>query len=236
MEHNEWVLQSGSVEEIQVRNTKTRHSVWIARRLVTGVSSIEEPVVIVGLVKDLEYKEGMVVPLVRRVIEMPRAVNDVPWRAPASPTPGRLAPVVGIRLAAEPDMRKGRSWLARIAAGVLTCVIGLIVYREGPLGPRARFFSAPPRVALPFTPDDDRDSLVGRLGRPSMEVVRRTSQPGLEFYLLRYPERGFTLVLLGGSREGARYAGALGRGGRVIHSVPLADGKDSAPTLASLRR
>jgi len=239
-DHNEWVLQGASAEEIQVRNTKTQQTVWIARRLVSGVSGTEEPVVIVGLVKDLEYREGMVVPLVRRVLEMrreamPQAVNDVPWRTAAPPPPGYRAPVVGIRLASEPDIRKGRSWLARIAAGILTCLVGLIVYREGPFGVRAKFFSTPPRVALPFTPDDDYFSIVSRLGRPAAERVRKTQGP-LAYYLLRYPNHGYVLVLLGTTRDDSRYVGALGRTGRIIHTVQLPDGQDSAGVLMGLRR
>lgn len=235
-QHNEWALQSASAEEIQVRNTKTWQYLWIPRRLVRGVSSIEEPVVIVGLLKDLEYREGAVVPMVHRVIQMPRAVNDVPWRAPEPTTNGHLAPVVGIRLAAEPGAGKDRSWLARIAAGVLTCVVGLVVYRESPLGPRAGFFTVPSRVVLPFNADDDYLSLISRLGRPAVESVRRAPAQGLGFYLLRYPERGFTLVLAGATRDDARYTGALGPGGRVIHSVRLRDGRDSTAAMAGLRR
>ena len=50
----------------------------------------------------------MVVPHVRRVIEMPRAVNDVPrpWLTPAQP--GKLAPVVGIRVESAPESQKSR--------------------------------------------------------------------------------------------------------------------------------
>jgi hypothetical protein len=234
IQHNEWRLRRSGLHEIEVMNSKTGEEISIARRFVGGVSSIEEPVMIVGLTKELEYKEGMVVPLVRRVIEMPQAVNDIPWRsAPASP--GHRAPVVGIRLASEPELRKGRTWMARIAAGVLTCVVGLIVFRDGPLGYRARFFAPAPRLALPFTASDDYISVVSRLGRPSWD--RTFPAPdGKEFYLLRYAGHGYTVVLLGRAREDAHYAGALGRGARVVHSVTLPDGRDSTSILAALRR
>ena len=54
------------------------------RRFLGQVSRIEEPVMVVGLVKELEYKAGALLPHVRRVIEMPRAVNDLPrTRRPA---------------------------------------------------------------------------------------------------------------------------------------------------------
>ena len=61
---------------------------------------------------------------------------------------------------------------------------------------------------------------------PRDDHLRDPHAPGdLEFYLLRYPAEGCTLVLLGHGRDDSHYAGALGRGGRVIHSVKLADGK-----------
>ena len=85
IEHNEWLFRSSDWDEIQVMNTKTHEEVWIPRRFLGGVSSAEEPVVIVGLVKELEYREGAIVPLIRRVIEMPRAVNDVPRPMNAAP-------------------------------------------------------------------------------------------------------------------------------------------------------
>jgi len=52
---------------------------------------------------------------------------------------------------------------------------------------------------------------------------------------LRYPDRAFTLVLLGTDRIHAAYIGAFGRGGRVIHSVVLPDGHDSTTLLTRLR-
>jgi len=57
---------------------------------------------------------------------------------------------------------------------------------------------------------------------------------GRAFFLLRYPDRGFTVVLLGGDRAHALYLGALGRGGRVLHSVKLVNGQDSTPYLTHM--
>ena len=86
------------------------------RRFVGEGALVEEPVMIVGLVKELEYREGAVLPHVRRVIEMPRAVNSsAPSRAIGPP---RIAPVVGIRIEAEPRSRAWRILLAAVAAAV----------------------------------------------------------------------------------------------------------------------
>jgi hypothetical protein len=232
IEHNEWLFRSSDWDEIQVMNTKTHEEVWIPRRFLGGVSSAEEPVVIVGLVKELEYREGAIVPLIRRVIEMPRAVNDVPRPINAAPRLERLAPVVGIRIESEDHPSKRRGLLPKVALGLLVCVIGLAIFRDGPFSTRARFFTATPRIPLPFTADDDYLSIVSRIGRPASDFVR--NGPGGEIHLLRYPDRGYALVLYGAHRDQAQYVGALGRGGRVIHSVTLADGTDSSAFIARL--
>jgi hypothetical protein len=121
VEHNEWLFRRSDWDEIRVMNTKTHEELWIPRRFLGGVASTEEPVVIVGLVKELEYREGEVVPLVRRVIEMPRAVaravNDTPRPSDFAPPTRRPAPVVGIRLESEVRPSKGRGLLANVAAG-----------------------------------------------------------------------------------------------------------------------
>lgn len=233
IEHNEWIFRRNGWDEIQVMNTKTHQELWIPRRFLSGVSSIEAPVLIVGLVKELEYREGAVVPHVRRVIEMPRAVNDSARPPVAESQPGRLAPVVGIRLENEAESRTGRVLFGTAAAAILTCVIAMAVIRAGPVASRARLFPGPSRVALPFNSSDDYLSIVSRIGHPAW-TAERPAPGGLQFYLLRYPERSYTLVLLGSERDQAHYAGAIGRGGRVIHSVPLPDGADSAMALQSL--
>jgi hypothetical protein len=232
LDHNEWTFRRNGWDEIQVMNTKTHEELWIPRRFLSGVSSIEEPVVIVGLIKELEYREGVVIPHVRRVIEMPRAVNDSPRPALAAPEPRRLAPVVGIRVESETESRTGRVLFGTVAAGILTCVVAMAVIRSGPAASRARIFTTSARIALPFKAGDDYLAIISRIGRPSWDRTQAASN-GLEFHLLRYPERSYTLVLLGSDRDHAHYAGALARG-RVIHSVILADGRDSTPVLERL--
>jgi hypothetical protein len=237
IEHNEWLFRRSDWDEIEVMNTKTHEELWIPRRFLGGIASAEEPVVIVGLVKELEYREGGIVPLVRRVIEMPRAVNDgvsdMARPASTAPRPGRLAPVVGIRIESGDHPVQGRGVLPKVALGLLVCVVGLALFRDGPFSTRARIFTAASRIPLPFTADDDYLSIVSRIGRPATDVVRSVAEGG-EIHMLRYPDRGYLLVVYGPDRDQARYLGAVGRGGRVIHSVPLSDGSDSSAVLARL--
>jgi hypothetical protein len=105
----------------------------VPRRFVGEGALVEEPVMIVGLVKELEYREGAVLPHVRRVIEMPRAVNA---SAPArrnelmAGVPPRIAPVVGIRIENEPKSRLWRVLVAAVAAAVLVCVAVVILVQS----------------------------------------------------------------------------------------------------------
>jgi hypothetical protein len=125
VEHNEWVLRRADWTDFRVVNTKTKTELCVPRRFVGEGALVEEPVMIVGLVKELEYREGQVLPHVRRVIEMPRAVNAVPNPRVAIGPP-RAAPVVGIRIEAEPRSRVWRVLLAAVAAAVLLCVAVVI--------------------------------------------------------------------------------------------------------------
>jgi hypothetical protein len=122
VEHNEWILRRANWTEFQVINTKTRAELCVPRRFVG------EGAMVVGLVKELEYSEGMVLPHIRRVIEMPRAVNA---SAPARVIgPTRIAPVVGIRIEARPGSRVVRMLVAAAAMGFLICVAVAILVQS----------------------------------------------------------------------------------------------------------
>ena len=117
VEHNEWILRRANWTDFQVVNTKTKTELCVPRRFVGEGALVEEPVMIVGLVKELEYREGLVLPHVRRVIEMPRAVNaSAPVRVVGPP---RTAPVIGIRVEAARGSRAWRMLVAAVAAIVL---------------------------------------------------------------------------------------------------------------------
>jgi hypothetical protein len=223
IEHNEWLFRRATWSEIQVMNTKTSSELWVPRRFIGELSLVGEPVMIVGLVKELEYKAGIVCPHVRHVIEMPRAVNDFPRPYARTPELERPAPVVGIRLETG---AKTRMMLGAVAAGILACVGTMIVFRDGSMGPRATFSTATD-VKLPFTARDDYDSIVNRLGPPAEDRWQA------DYRRLWYPQQSMSLVLRG--HEHARYIGAVDAEGRVIHSVELPGGRSSAPLLKNLR-
>jgi hypothetical protein len=128
VEHNEWVLRRANWTDFQVINTKTKDELCVPRRFVGEGALVEEPVMIVGLVKELEYREGVVLPHIRRVIEMPRAVNS---RAVSQVLgPPRTAPVVGIQIEPHPRSRVWRLMVAAAAAAVLICVAVLVLVQS----------------------------------------------------------------------------------------------------------
>src|SRR5262252_7063400 len=99
IEHNEWLFRKATWSEILVVNCKTGSEIWIPRRFIGEVSRIDDPVLIVGLNRELEYKAGSVWPYQRRVIEMPMAVGaPTPISTSAPPDRTSPAPIVGIRL------------------------------------------------------------------------------------------------------------------------------------------
>lgn len=129
VEHNEWILRRANWTDFHVINTKTKAELCVPRRFVGEGALVEEPVMIVGLVKELEYREGVVLPHVRRVIEMPRAVNaSSPARVMEGPP--RIAPVVGIRIEAEPRSRLWRVTVGAVAAAILICVAVVILVQS----------------------------------------------------------------------------------------------------------
>jgi len=230
--HNEWILRRATWTDILVANAKTSEEIWIPRRLVGEVSSIEAPFRIVGLVKELEYREGMVLPHRRSVIEMPRAVNDFHRSSLRPALYGKPAGVVAIRAEAHSDSKFWRVLRGSIATGILACVAVMFVVRDAHLGTRFGWTSATPRLPN-FSQRDDYSTVVGKLGNPTSDRWVQSPLGSGGFRRLWYSRRGVMLILAGSSPDNARYAGVLNRDGEIIHSVDegLIHELDSVPVL-----
>src|SRR5215831_16060804 len=134
IEHNEWIYSKATWSEILVINAKTGQQLWIPRRFLGELSRIDDPVVIVGLLKELEYRGGAVWPYQRRVLQMPLAVNDAPRSTPAPKA--EPAPVIGIRVEST-ESRLGRLIAIALACGTVACILVVMLSREGGI-PRPR--------------------------------------------------------------------------------------------------
>jgi len=234
IEHNEWFFRRGTWSEILVVNSRSATEIWIPRRFLGEVSLIEDPVVIVGLIKELEYRAGAVWPHQRRVIEMPIAVGERP--RPPQPRNETLAPVIGIRTESVTDSRVGRLVGLTILAGAIgvTCCIGLSVLRDGSIKPRAAYDVGDQRY-LELTGNDGYDAVLRLLGPPAEDQWQRTSGAVL-FRRLWYPQRGYSVILKGNSPGTARYIGAADAYGNPIYRSTLGDGRSTLSTLKSLKK
>jgi hypothetical protein len=211
--HNEWVYRSASWSDVLVRNTKTNEEVSVPRRYLGEISRVDAPVMIVGLQAELEYRAGVVWPAERRVIEMPRAVNDAP-RPRLSQSPAARAPVVGIRLESERTSRVGRVVVGGVALGVAGCVLAISLFRGGIIATRA-FYAPMTQVDLPLTPADDRSAVVRALGEPSDD--RWLFRDGQQYELLAYPQRRLNVILMGHGPADVRYIGAMDANWHPVH-------------------
>src|SRR3984885_14079430 len=90
LEPNEWLYRRATWSECVVVNTRSGEEIWVPRIFLGEVSRIDEPVMIVGLNRELECRSGAIIPHERRVIELPvAAVGDS-----RPPHAGHLAPVI----------------------------------------------------------------------------------------------------------------------------------------------
>src|SRR3954447_20932946 len=126
IEHNEWLFRKASWSEILVLNCKSGVEIWISRRYMGEVSRVDDPVLIVGLNRELEYKSGMVVPFQRRVIEMPVAVGGGPQIAGERNEP---APIVGIRVSSPTDRRIIKLICGAVIVAILLATFAVYVSR-----------------------------------------------------------------------------------------------------------
>ena len=233
VQHNQWVYQSATWSEVLVRNTGNQEIISIPRHHVGEVSRVEAPVMIVGLLAELEYREGAIAPAKRRVIEMPLAVNDSfavrPARLRTEP-----APVIGIRIEDGPRFRIPKVVLGGVAIGVAGCVLAVSLFRGGVIATRV-FYAPALEQDLGLTASDDLRSVTKTLGLPARDSWQSDAR-GRGFHILWYPRYRAYVVLMGQTPSEPRYIGALDRNWRTVQAVTIPGQGSSRPLLASLRR
>jgi hypothetical protein len=232
IQHNEWKFLRSTWSEMLVVNTKSGMEVWIPRRFLGEISRVDEPVMIMGLNRELEYNAGSVWPTQQRVIEMPKA-----GPAPASfsgAAPEQLAPVVGISLGSSTEKRIGRLIGMVLLALVLVTVVFISFSKFGPLRPRITY-TAGDTAYLELHRDDDYFAVLRKLGEPGGDRWR--SETGeLQYRVLEYPGRGYSVILMGSERNSARFIGVMDENWRPIHFVEFSSGGTTASMLRGLPR
>jgi len=229
VEHNEWSFRQANWAEILVENTREPITVWVPRRFLGEVSSVDLPVMIVGLVKELEYRAGVLIPIDRRVVEMPGPAIAKRRTAAEDEPP---APIAGPRMERS-ESRIGRLIALVLAISIAVCIFVIAVF-QGHQGGRVEFKSVV-QSDLGLTARDDYYSVIQKLGQPAEEHWRENSGE-LQYRELSYPAQKIHIILMGPERETARYIGAMDESWKVVHSVELPGGRNSASILKSLPR
>ncbi|MCU1237936.1 MAG: hypothetical protein JWP63_5903 [Candidatus Solibacter sp.] len=226
IEHNEWLFRKASWSEILVLNCKSAAEIWISRRYIGEVSRVDDPVLIVGLNRELEYKGGMIVPFQRRVIEMPVAVGGSAINATERSEP---APVVGIRVASATDRRAIKLICGAVIVSILAAVFAIYVSR-----PRL-VYTVKDQTYLGLTGRDDRTAVVLKLGEPASDHWQSDSGE-LQYEALAYPDKHLTVILMGSDRKSVHYIGAMDGSWTPVHSTPLRSGGSTDSLLRGLHR
>lgn len=242
IEHNEWVLQQATWAEMLVRNTKSDLEVAIPRKYFGNVSLVDEPVMIVGLNKELQYQTGAVWPTERKVLSMPtpasasRPVIRMPGEAMEPRGPSGFSAMVGSSgNTTESRMTK---LIAYTFGSVL--LVGLLVWALVKFTPDAKpTYLGKDQSYLELTRDDDYFAIVRRLGPPKGDRWRADTGE-LQFRALEFPERGYIVVLMGNDRDSGRYLGTVapskdGKQWSALHAAETARGTNTLPLLRSLK-
>ena len=229
IEHNEWIYRRATWSEILVQNTKSNAEVWVPRRFLGAISKVDEPMMIVGLAKELELKAGQLWPTERRVIEMPRPVGPSPAEPLVGPKPTQ-AQVIGIRTGSGTESRLVVLIAAVLVLSVLGCFLVVSYFS------RSRVEYTPVmQEDLGLTAHDDYFSVVRKLGMPSADRWRENSTD-LQYRALHYPDKKLTVILMGSDRKSALYLGSVNDNWRPVHTVVNPARGDTRAMLQGLKR
>jgi hypothetical protein len=227
LEPNEWLYRRTTWSECVVVNTRSGEEVWIPRVFVGEVSRVDEPVMLVYLNRELEWKSGAIIPRQRGVIELPVAVND---GRPAPVRTGHLAPVINIRLETKQESRAWKWAGVAVVLGAVAFTIVADITRQAQSHQRGDLFRSY-RSYLQLNADDDYAAAVRKLGLPA---ASRAQTVGDRFFrLLGYTSRHYSIVLMGSGTAAPRYVGTLDTHGRVLDAVRFPDGSTATSILTA---
>jgi hypothetical protein len=238
VERNEWTLQEATWSEMVVVNPKSGLVVAVPRRYFGQISQVEEPVMIVGLTRELEYKTGAIWPTERKVLSMPGKV--VPMRrvrgsAKDEPkSPGVFKSIAGLGDSGT-DSRMSRLILTVFGA---IAFVGILVWALVEFTPAAKpTYIAKDQAYLELNRDDDFHAVVRKLGQPTLDRYK-PGEGEIYYRAMTYKQRGYVIILMGTEHDSVRYIGTLSystdpkQDWQPMHYVEFARG---ATTISMLR-
>jgi len=238
IEFNEWVCRRGNWSELMLHNIKMDLDVWVPRSYLGEISWTEDPIVIVGLKRELEYKGGSIIPHARRVIAMPGA----PMRPVAVPDAEGGKPM-GSFSAAMSEVRGAQGTESWVSKAILGTILGGLVLVAGVVWAiKARSdggeleFKAVMQTDLGLIGTSDYHDAVRVLGPPEKDVWKDGTAER-QYRALYYPKRDLILIFMGDERnDKALYIGAKDSSWRTVSAVSLPGGRNTEAMLRALNR
>jgi hypothetical protein len=231
IEHNEWTFGEANWSEILLRNVKSNEEVWIPRAYVGDVSKVDEPVMIVGLKRELEYRGGLLSPYARRVLTMPgNPVASAPRAVTEEPrVESGLSVKAVLRSDGGAEGRVGKMIAIALAAGLVLTVIGIAILSLRSTGGTIEYKGVM-QIDLGLTAQSDYFDVVRVLGPPA-EDHWRDETGERQYRALSYPKNDLIIILMGPDRQKATYIGSKDSKWRTVHAVTLAGGNVSTEAI-----
>src|SRR6185312_492061 len=224
---NEWLYRRDTWSECVVANARSGEEFCIPRMFLGDVCDVEEAIMVVRLVRELEWRSGSIMALERRVIVMP----PPPVEAAAVARRESAAPVVNIRLESKPETRVGK-WIGVAAVlGAVALTLVADVVHQTTSRPHADAFRGS-HSYLQLGPADNYAATIAKMGLPS-----RTSTVARGERLVRaltYAPRHYSVILMSSPEGESRYIGTVDLHGRVLDAVRFADGSTADALLRAL--
>jgi len=233
IEHNEWHLKKCEWSEVLVENARMGVELWVPRTWLGEVSKVEEPHVIVGLKREVEYKGGALVPYHRRVIGMPRPHAALPVPIHEMPRMPTAADELRSSVGGESNMMKTLGIVLVAALVLVVAAVGLSRLRND--GGTVSYKALEQRN-IDLTYNSTYFDVVQKFGAPEDDRWR----PGggeRRVRALVYKKEGLIVLLMGPDQNNdARYIGAKDLEWRNVHTVTLPGGATTDATLSSLQK
>jgi hypothetical protein len=238
--NNEWRLASATWSELLVHNTHEDLELAIPRRYFGEVSETDQPVMIVGLKQELEYKMGGVWPLKRPVLSMPATpLRPQPGQKsePDPHAPKGLGAMMGFQQEGTDTRITKLIGVSFIGLMAIVLVVWAIIRFTPDTKPT---FVAKDQGYLELNRSHDYFDVVRLLGQPSEDHWKPDSGE-LQYRALFYKDRGYAIILMGTKREDAHYLGAMGlgpdgKGWSPLHAIDYARGANAMGLLRGLKR
>jgi hypothetical protein len=231
IEHNEWLLRQVNWSEVLVVNKATDQELWIPRRYFGEVSMIDDPVLIVGLTREVEYHGGMLRPFKQRLIKMP---SGPATRSESTGGTDRAAASSMMRVRSESSDKRAFKLIGMaLGCALLLWVLGAAALRVGFISQRI-VITTRDQTFQTLNSRDDRYEIVKKIGQPGFDRFKAVGT--IQFEALSYPDRKYTVILAGQDTRTLAYIGTVDDNWKPVHFVNFRTGGTTESLLQTITR